>query len=202
MSSTALALLVIVGLPAIASAQADTIRRRDSTRTPAADSARRVQAESRGEVDASRVAVRFTADLPNYGLSPEQAVEVQQALTRAGCDVGTADGVVGARTLRGLECFRGLQQLTAPDLEPVLTALKVSFARPAPQAEPPAPPRQEPRLPPVLRPDTTYRADVRARRDSALRRDSTLRRDSLGRDSTGRRDSTARKDTTRRPVPR
>jgi peptidoglycan hydrolase-like protein with peptidoglycan-binding domain len=204
MSGTTLLVLVLTGLPAIALAQADTTRRRDTTRTPvAADSARRVSAESRGEVDVSRSGVRFSADLPNYGLSADQAVEVQQALTRAGCDVGAADGIVGERTLRGVECFRGLRQLATTDLEPVLTALNVSFARPAPPPEPPpAPPRKEPTLPPVIRPDTTYRADVRARRDSALRRDSTLRRDSLGRDSTARRDSTAPKDTTRRPMMR
>jgi len=199
MSRTTLALLAFTVLPAIASAQSDTTRRRDSTRAPQPqDSARRVQAEARGEIDLTRAA-RFSAALPNYGLSTDQATELQQALTRAGCDVGTIDGVVGQQTLRGIECFRAQQNPAMADLESVLTALSVSFARPATPVAPSAPPpRDTTVLPPVLRPDTMYRADVRARRDSALRRDSTLRRDSLSRDSTARRDTTTRRDTTAR----
>lgn len=198
MSHTTLVLLAFTVLPGIASAQADTTRRRDTTRAPQpADSARRVQAEARGEIDLTRLGERFFANLPNYGLSSDQAIELQQALTRVGCDVGTIDGVVGQRTLRGIECFRSQQNLSAADLESLLTALDVSFARPAAPVPPPDQPQRDTTvLPPVIRPDTTYRADVRARRDSALRRDSTLRRDSLG------RDTTARRDTTRRPQPR
>ena len=196
MSRITLTLLAVAVLPAIASAQSDTTRRRDTTRAPQPqDTARRVQAESRGETDLTRLGTRFSAVFPNYGFSAEQAAEVQQALTRAGCDAGNAGGVIGQRTIRGFECFRSQQHLTGADLEPVLTALNVSFARPAappptPAVAEPAPPRRDTTvLPPVLRPDTTYRADVRARRDSALRRDST-RRDSLRRDSTARRDTT------------
>lgn len=194
MSRTLLVLLALMGVPAIASAQADTTRR-DTTRTPPPqDSTRRVQAESRGEIDLTRGGVRFSADLPNYGLSSDQAVELQQALNRVGCDVGTVDGLVGQRTLRGIECFRAQQNQTAADLEQLLTVLNVSFARPAPQVPPPAPPRETTVLPPVIRPDTTYRAAMRARQDSALKRDSTLRRDSVSRDTTARRDTTVRRD--------
>lgn len=204
MSRTMLVLLALTVLPAIASAQADTTRRRDTTRAPQPpDTARRVQAEARGEIDLTRLGGRFRADLPNYGLSSDQAIELQQALTRVGCDVGTIDGIVGQRTLAGIACFRGQRNLSAADLESLLTALDVSFARPAvpvpSKVASPAPPRDTTVLPPVIRPDTTYRADVRARRDSALRRDSTLRRDSLGRDTTARRDTT-RRDTTANPT--
>jgi len=206
MTRAMLALLAIAALPAMATAQTDTTRR-DTTRTPqASDSTRRVRAEARGEIDLSNPAARFRAELPNYGLTPEQAGELQQALARLGCDVGTADGIVGPRTLRAIECFRAQQSSTTTDLESVLTLLNVSFARPpAPQPvdSVPAPKRDSVVLPPVLRPDTMYRADVRARRDSALKRDSLMRRDSTRRDSTRRdstrRDSTARPDTTRRP---
>lgn len=194
MTHSQLALLALITLPAIASAQADTTRRRDTTRAAQPqDTARRVRVESPGQVELASPTPRFRAELPNYGLSSAQAMELQHALTRAGCDVGTADGVVGQRTLRGIDCFRAKQNLSAVDLESVLTALNVSFA--TPPAPPPAPvePKPEaPVLPPVLRPDSNYRPDVRARRDSALRRDS-VRRDSL------RRDSTAKRDTTRRP---
>jgi len=198
MSHTTLVILALV-LPTIGSAQTDTTRRRDTTRTPSPqDTARRVQQQSRGEIELSRAVVRFSPERPNYGMSTDQAIEVQRALSGAGCDVGTADGIVGQQTLRGIECFRSQQGLAGADLESVLTALKVSFARPAPEpVATPAPPRRDTTvLPPVLRPDTMYRPDVRARRDSALRRDS-VRRDSLRRDSTARRD-TARRDTTTR----
>jgi len=197
MYRTPLALLVLTVLPTIASAQADTTRRRDTTRAPQPqDTARRVRAEARGETDLTRSSERFGVGRPNYGFSTQQAAELQQALTRAGCDVGTADGAIGQRTMRGIECFRGRRNLASADLELVLTALSVSYARrpeppPQPTPEPPPPPR----LPPVLRPDTNYRPDVVARRDS-VRRDS-VRQDSVRRDSV-RRDS-VRRDSTRRP---
>jgi peptidoglycan hydrolase-like protein with peptidoglycan-binding domain len=197
MYRTPLALLVLTALPTIAMAQADTTRRRDTTRVPQPqDTARRVRAEARGETDVASSTERFGAGRPNYGFSTQQGAELQQALTRTGCDVGTADGVVGQRTLRGIECFRSQRHLAAADLESVLTALSVSFARPPVPPPPPAPePPPPPRLPPVLRPDTNYRPDVVARRDS-LRRDS-VQKDSVRRDSV-RRDS-VRRDSTRRP---
>jgi hypothetical protein len=195
MYRTPVALLLLTVLATIASAQADTTRRRDTTRTPQ-DTVRPVRAESRGETDLTRSSERFGVGRPNYGFSTQQAAELQQALTRAGCDVGTPDGAIGQRTLRGIECFRGQRKLPAADLESVLTALGVSFATPPVPPPPPAPePPPQPRLPPVLRPDTNYRPDVVARRDS-VRRDS-VQRDSVRRDSV-RRDS-VRRDSTRRP---
>ena len=188
MSRTMLVFLALTGLSAIASAQADTTRR-DTIRTAQPpDSARRTQAESRGEIDLTRGGVRFGADLPNLGFSSEQAMELQQSLNRVGCDVGTPDGLVGQRTLRGIECFRTQQNQTAADLEQLLTTLNVSFARPVPPPPPPAPPRDTTVLPPVIRPDTTYRAAMRARQDSAVKRDTTtVRRDMILRDTTVRR---------------
>jgi len=196
MSRTTLVLLALTSLSVrltTASAQADTTRRRDTTRTPQTrDTAQRVQTEARGEIDLARSAERFGVGRPNYGFSLEQAMELQQALARAGCNVGTVDGVVGQRTLLGIQCFRGQQKLDSADFESVLTAMSVSFARPAQPVAPSAPPqRPTPVLPPVLRPDSNYRPDVIARRDSA-RRDS-VRRDSVRRDTTTRRDTTARK---------
>src|SRR4029078_13604477 len=143
MSRTRLVLLALAALsahPAAASGQADTTRRRDTTRTPAIqDTVRRVQAESRGEIDLTRSAERFGVGRPNYGFSLEEAVELQQALSRAGCDIGTVDGGVGDRTLSGIQFFRSRQQLDSVDIEAVLTAMSVSFARPAQPVAPPAP---------------------------------------------------------------
>jgi peptidoglycan hydrolase-like protein with peptidoglycan-binding domain len=206
MSRLTLILVALTLAPAVAAAQADSTRRRDTTRAPQPlDSTRRVQAESRGLVDLTPAASRFRANLPNLGLSTEQAMELQDSLARVGCDVGAADGVVGSRTLRAIECFRAQRDLAAAaNLESVFTALQLSFARPAqPVPAPITPPAPPPRrdstiLPPVLRPDSTYRPDVRARRDSALRRDSLLRADSLRRDTTARRDTIVRRDTTTR----
>jgi peptidoglycan hydrolase-like protein with peptidoglycan-binding domain len=194
MYRTALALLALTALTATSSAQTDTTRR-DTTRTrQAGDTTRRSQAESRGEIDLTASKARFDVGMPNFGFSTAQAAELQQALTRAGCDAGTADGVVGQRTLLGIKCFRGQRNLNEVGIEEVLTALGLSFARPAepvPAPEPAPPRRDSTVLPPVIRQDSTYRPDVRARRDSAMR--DSVRRDSL------RRDSTARRDTTRRP---
>ena len=199
MSRSMIMLLAIAALavrPIAASAQTDTTRRRDTTRTPTQDTARRVQNEARGETDLGRASERFGVGRVNYGFSSQQALELQQALTRSGCDGGTADGVVGQRTLRAIQCFRDQQNLGSADFESLLTALHVSFARPPVPPPPPPPPRRDTTvLPEVLRPDSNYRPDVRARRDS-VRRDS-VRRDSVRRDSV-RRDSTTR-DTTRRP---
>src|SRR3954469_2545549 len=56
MSRITLTLLAVAVLPAIAPAQSDTTRRRDTTRAPQPqDTARRVQAESRGETDLTRL---------------------------------------------------------------------------------------------------------------------------------------------------
>ena len=189
MRSTA-AIVAFVAVSALAMAQADTTRRPDSTQASARqDTTRRIQAESRGEVD-TRVGRGFDLDIPNYGLTKEQAAELQQALARAGCDVGTPDGVVGQRTLRGLICFRSQKPLTLAEVDSLLFALNVSFAKPPAPAAPPPAATRESVLPEVIRPDTTYyRPETRARRDSA----------SAGRDTTAPRDSTARPDTTRRP---
>lgn len=195
MSRNTFAALLLAALASgatTASAQADTTRRRDTTRANEPQNATRRVQEARGEVDAAH-AERFGMGHPNFGFSSEQAIELQQALTRSGCDVGTADGVVGQRTMTALQCFRDQRNLAAADFESVLTALNVSFARPVAPPPPPEPP--PPRLPIVYRPDSNYRPDVIARRDS-IRRDS-VRRDSVRRDSV-RRDST-RRDTTRWP---
>lgn len=190
-----LAIAALTARPVAASAQTDTTRRRDTTRTPTQDTTRRVQ-EARGETDLGRSSERFGVGRANYGFSRGQALELQQALARTGCDVGNPDGVIGQRTLRGIQCFRDQQNLGAADFESVLTALRLSFATPPVPPPPTAPPRRDTTvLPEVLRPDSNYRPDVRARRDS-VRRDSVLR-DSVRRDSV-RRDST-RRDTTRRP---
>ena len=180
MSLTTRVLVALAVLPTVAFAQSDTTRR--------------TQVEARGET--ALPAERFGTDRPNYGFTAGQATELQQALTRAGCNVGTPDGVVGRQTLLGIACFRTARNLEAADFETVLTALNVSYAVPPAPPPPQEPPKREPVLPIVLRPDSNYRPDVRARRDS-VQRDS-VRRDSVRRDSV-RRDSTARRDTTRPP---
>ena len=185
-------LTVLASSPNSVAAQADTTRRTDSTRArQPQDSLRRTQAESRGEVDPALGSGGFNLDLPNYGLTAQQGVELQQALARVGCYDGPRDGAMGQRTLRGLQCFRAQQPLTVAEVESMLLALNVSFAKPPRVLEEAAPVKRDtpPPLPPVIRPDTTYRPDVRARRDSVARRDSTVR-DPVSRDTTARRPPT------------
>lgn len=190
-----LALAAIIALPAVASAQTDTTRR-DTTRTTEP----RTQREARGDVDLSR-STRFGPTRRNYGLSNEQAQELQRALTALGCDPGPVDGIVGPRTREAMSCARSQRSITSTDANELFSALNLSFAEPA--APMPAAPtdtvsRDTTATPPT---DTTMR-DTTARdttmvRDS-LMRDSTARRDSIMQDSLRtRRDSTARRDTTR-----
>jgi peptidoglycan hydrolase-like protein with peptidoglycan-binding domain len=179
MSHTKLALLSLVVLPAIASAQADTTRRRDTTRTQR-DTVSRTQREARGEVE------RFSADRRNYGLSSEQAMELQRALSGAGCDAGSADGIVGPKTRRAVDCYRRQRKISGNDLEGVITALNLSFARPDTTAAPAPAKRDTSVMPPVIRQDTSMRRDTSTRRDTSARRDTT-RRDTTRRDTTGRR---------------
>jgi len=200
MSRLITVLLVIAALaarPVTASAQTDTTRRRDTTRTTTQDTTRRVQNEARGEIDLARPSERFGVGRTNYGFSAGQALELQRALAGTGCGAGTADGVIGQRTLRAMQCFRDQQNLGSADFESLLTALHVSFAKPLVPPPPPPPQRRDTTvLPEVLRPDSNYRPDVRARRDSVRRdivRRDAVRRDSLRRDTTTRRDTTARR---------
>jgi len=187
MSCTTLAVLALSVLPAIAFAQTDTTRR-DTTRTTA-DTIKRVPREARGEVDVSASGARFSLDRPNYGLSSDQAMQLQRALSSAGCDAGTIDGVIGQRTQRSLECFAGQRGIVTNDLEALFTALNLSYARPPAPPPPVAPKRDSTVLPPVIR---SFLPDTSARRD-------TLRRDTTARGDTTRRDSTARRDTVRKP---
>jgi len=77
-------MVVLLGIAALtarpidASAQTDTTRRRDTTRTPTQDTTRRVQLEARGETDLGRSSVRFGVGRANYGFSSGQALELQQ----------------------------------------------------------------------------------------------------------------------------
>ena len=195
-----LALAAIIALPAVASAQTDTTRR-DTTRTTEP----RTQREARGDVDLSRSA-RYGPTRRNYGLTNEQAQELQRALTALGCDPGPVDGIVGPRTREAMSCARSQRSITSNDANELFSALNLSFAEPA--APMPAAPtdtvsRDTTATPPT---DTTMR-DTTARdttmvRDSLMRdstmRDSTARRDSIMQDSLRtRRDSTTRRDTTR-----
>jgi len=124
-----LGIAALTARPIAASAQTDTTRRRDTTRTPTQDTTRRVQLEARGETDLGRSSVRFGVGRANYGFSSGQALELQQALTRAGCDVGKADGVIGQRTLRGIQCFRDQQNLVVPGATVTLTGTENTFSR-------------------------------------------------------------------------
>ncbi len=51
--------------------------------------------------------------------------ELQGAMTDAGCSAGAADGVVGPRTRRALECVKRKYEITNPELTPVLEALNL-----------------------------------------------------------------------------
>ena len=73
-----LGLAALTARPIAASAQTDTTRRRDTTRTPTQDTTRRVQLEARGETDLGPSSARFGVGRPNYGFSSGQALELHR----------------------------------------------------------------------------------------------------------------------------
>ena len=81
-----------------------------------------VREESAGEVaPALSTSVRTAwADMSRADIR-----ELQGAMTDAGCAAGPADGVVGARTRRALECVKRKYEITNAELTPVLEALNL-----------------------------------------------------------------------------
>ena len=81
-----------------------------------------VREESAGEVaPALSTSVRTSWS----DMSRADIVELQGAMTDAGCPVGSIDGVVGGRTRRALECVKRKYEITNPELTPVLEALNL-----------------------------------------------------------------------------
>lgn len=140
-----------------------------------------------------------------YGLTKDQFTLLQQGLTAAGCNAGTADGKMTQRTQTAIRCAEKKNNITSHNINDLLRSMNLGFTAPDSMGA-----RRSAR---AAGRDTTMRSSNGAiRRDSAMtrprtrrdtsmmRRDSTMGRDSMGarRPPRAKRDSTMR-DTTRRP---
>jgi hypothetical protein len=144
MRCSTVAILALTMTPALAFAQQDTTRAResavdrnrnqqnqprlgseDSTRRDARGQAR-ARANTRAESGGSVARVRGRAR-GEYALSDEQVRQLQQALQTAGCDPGTIDGVMGPRTRRAMTCARQEKGLTGNDPNELFRSLDLDF---------------------------------------------------------------------------
>jgi hypothetical protein len=63
----------------------------------------------------------------SMGLSRAQVMELQQSLTSAGCDAGTADGRIGPKTHRALQCAEQKNKVTSGNVNELFRAMNLSF---------------------------------------------------------------------------
>jgi peptidoglycan hydrolase-like protein with peptidoglycan-binding domain len=91
--------LALAAMPALAAAQ-------DSTRerTPVDSARKNMQAQDTSGTMTH--ATRGRRSRSGMALSHDQVMQLQTALSNAGCDAGTADGVLGPKTRRAITCAR------------------------------------------------------------------------------------------------
>ena len=148
MRHTTLAMLALAAMPAVALAQDSTSggQRQVAPQTPA-DSTRAMQAQTQGATSEAKPAKvgagqtetaqgRRTSGRRTMPLSRENVVQLQTALTNAGCDAGTADGVMGPRTRRAMACAR--QKNSVSSNEELYRSLNLDFAGEASAGAPPS----------------------------------------------------------------
>lgn len=99
-----MAVLALAALPALAAAQDTTRQQLDSGRT-------NMQRQAQSQGTTGRASGRRSTR-GNMGLSHDQVMQLQTALSGAGCDAGTADGIVGPKTRRALTCARQKNNVT------------------------------------------------------------------------------------------
>ena len=101
MKRMTMAVLALIALPALAAAQDTTRQQVDSGRT-------NMQRQAQGTARASG----RRGGRGNMGLSHDQVTQLQTALSGAGCDAGTADGILGPKTRRAMACARKKNNVT------------------------------------------------------------------------------------------
>jgi len=101
MKRMTMAVLALIALPALAAAQDTTRQQVDSGRT-------NMQRQAQGTARASG----RRGGRGNMGLSHDQVTQLQTALSGAGCDAGTADGILGPKTRRAMACARQKNSVT------------------------------------------------------------------------------------------
>ena len=102
MKRMTVAVLALVAMPALAMAQDSTRQHVDSARTNMQDTTRARTGMERGR--------RMHRE--SMALSKDQVMQLQTALSGAGCDAGNADGIVGPKTRRAMACARQKNNVT------------------------------------------------------------------------------------------
>lgn len=104
--------LALVAMPALAMAQDSTRQHMDSART-------RMQRGARSEMQDTTTRARTTGmargrrlHRESLSLSKDQVMQLQTALSGAGCDAGNADGIVGPKTRQAMACARQKNNVT------------------------------------------------------------------------------------------
>jgi hypothetical protein len=136
-----IAMLALAAMPAIALAQDSSNaggQRQSAPRTPA-DTNRAMQAQTQGATSEAKPEVmgaRRSQSASSQGrrasgsrgttLSRENIAQLQTALSNAGCDAGTADGIMGPRTRRALACARQKNNVSSD--QELYQSLNLDFA--------------------------------------------------------------------------
>jgi len=136
-----MAMLALAAMPAIALAQDSSNaggQRQSAPQTPA-DSNRSMQAQTQGATSEARPTVtgagqsqtarssgRRSSGSRGTTLSRENIAQLQTALSNAGCDAGTADGIMGPRTRRALACARQKNNVSSD--QELYQSLNLDFA--------------------------------------------------------------------------
>ncbi|HET7458346.1 MAG TPA: peptidoglycan-binding domain-containing protein [Gemmatimonadaceae bacterium] len=178
MKRMTIAVMALVAIPALASAQNSTRQQIDSART-------KMQSQDTATARTTGTARGRRASRSSMGLSSDQVMQLQTALTNAGCDAGTADGVLGPKTRRAMACARQKNSVTTnADL---YRSLNLDFETSGRQ-----PSRGAHEASTEVRATHGDSAEVGGRNRGRIRPPATdsTRRDSTRRDST-RRDSTS-----------
>lgn len=110
MKRMTVAVLALVAMPALAMAQDSTRQHVDSARTNMQRGARsEMQDTTRARTGMER-GRRMHRE--STALSKDQVMQLQTALSGAGCDAGNADGIVGPKTRRAMACARQKNNVT------------------------------------------------------------------------------------------
>ena len=141
MRNPTIAMLALAAMPAIALAQdsSNAGGQRQSAPQTSADSNRAMQAQTQGATSEAKpevVGARGSQSARSQGrrssssrgttLSRENIAQLQGALSSAGCDAGTADGIMGPRTRRALSCARQKNNVSSD--QELYQSLNLDFA--------------------------------------------------------------------------
>ena len=167
---TAIAALAVI--PSIAVAQNTDTTMRDT-----------VQTSSEGRLGEPM-------NVQNHGLTTKQVKELQRAIKKNGCTVGSVSGTFDSQTTEGVECIRQKKNIQSDNLNEVLRALNLSFTASDSLLSPSGAPGMTGQ--PTTTDTTTMDTTTTQRDTSTMRSDTSMTRDtSMTHDTTSTRSDTS-----------